>query len=195
VRTGRRAANSRPPPTVSPSKKHEITLEECMGGDRAHALGDVAARITRSTPSPPSPSLCVHLWSCAAITLIVAPCAARALPCGETLPRGLEQAWVTTGKPMFVVRFILGGRRTTHFVVQFIFWRMTKSVCRAFYFLAHGKLSFSLPLPRRQTSLAFVVRQAKAHDRDILFTMCFPPAHDKHILLPCVFLKHTTKYF
>lgn len=96
---------------------------------------------------------------------------------------------------IFVVRFILGGRRTTHFVVQFIFWRMTKSVCRAFYFLAHGKLSFSLPLPRRQTSLAFVVRQAKAHDRDILFTMCFPPAHDKHILLSCVFLKHTTKYF
>jgi hypothetical protein len=139
VRTGRRAANSRPPPTVSPSKKHEITLEECMGGDRAHALGDVAARITRSTPSPPSPSLCVHLWSCAAITLIVAPCAARALPCGETLPRGLEQAWVTTGKPMFVVRFDL-------YRAFYIGRTANNTFCRAIYFLAHDKECLSCVL-------------------------------------------------
>jgi hypothetical protein len=101
------AANSSPPSTASPSKGHGRTLEERTGGDQAYASGGAAAQITWSTSSPPSLTLCGHLWCCGSITGAMQPSAslwrpvltrrhhagayaARALLSGETL----EQAQV-----------------------------------------------------------------------------------------------------
>jgi hypothetical protein len=54
------AANSRPPPTASPSKGHGGTIKECTGGDWEHAPGGATTRITRGTSSPPFSTLCGH---------------------------------------------------------------------------------------------------------------------------------------
>jgi hypothetical protein len=69
---------------------------------------------------------------------------------------------------------------------------MANKLCRAFYILAHD---IFLPPPwSGKQPLAFVVHRVKAHNKDILFVVRFPPAHGNHIPLSCVF-KCMTKYF
>jgi hypothetical protein len=88
------------------------------------------------------------------------------------------------------------GTRQIIFVVRFIFWCTTKSVCRAFLFLGAWQTIFFFLHRGGKRPLAFAMRHVKAHDKDIIiFVVRFPPSHGKHIPLSCIFLKRTTKYF
>jgi hypothetical protein len=47
---------------------------------------------------------------------------------------------ITTGKPLFTLHFISGARQRAHFVVR-LCQRTAKNLSRAFYLLAHDKLT------------------------------------------------------
>jgi hypothetical protein len=124
--------------------------------------------------------------------------------------------------PIFVVRFVsdhgkehillcvFAGARQTIFVTRFIFWRTKKSVCCTFYFLEGQTNFFFLPPPWRYTAISLCRASSceGAQQRRSLcrvfpsstrqthtFAVHFVLAQGKHIPLPCVFLKRTSKYF
>jgi hypothetical protein len=75
----------------------------------------------------------------------------------------------------------------------------TKIVCRAFFLGARQTFFPTRCYPRSQP-LAYALSLSFARTRHTsktisLFAVRFLMAHDKHICLSCVFLRHTTKYF
>jgi hypothetical protein len=110
--------------------------------------------------------------------------------------------------PIFVVRFVsdhgkehillcvFAGARQTIFVTRFIFWRTKKSVCCTFYFLEGQTNFFFFPHRGGIRPLAFVVHhRVKAHGKDVLFVVCFLPAHGKHIPLLCILFWHKANIY